>query len=86
MVALVGMALQVSRFEWCWLLLAIAAVFAAEALNTAVEFLADAISREYHPLLKQAKDVAAGAVLIAALAAVLIGVLILGPHLLEIIR
>jgi len=72
--------------EWCWIILAIMAVWTAEALNTALEFLADAATPEFHPLVKCAKDVAAGGVLISALGSVVIGLLVLGPHLLEFLR
>ena len=78
-----GFLFRLSAHEWCWLVLAIMAVWTAEALNTAFEFLADAASPEFHPLVKHAKDVAAGAVLIAAIGAAIIGLLILGPHLLR---
>jgi diacylglycerol kinase (ATP) len=78
----VGLLLGVTAAEWCWLVLAIVAVWTAEALNTALELLADVASPEFHPLVEQAKDVAAGAVLISALGAVAIGGLVLGPHLL----
>ncbi len=74
--------LRVGRADWCWIVLAIMAVWSAEALNTAFEFLADVASPEFHPLVKHAKDVAAGAVLIAALGAATIGVLVLGPYVL----
>jgi diacylglycerol kinase (ATP) len=63
--------------------LAIVSVWTAEALNTAFEFLCDVASPEFHPLVAKAKDVAAGAVLIAAVGATLIGLLVLGPHLLR---
>jgi diacylglycerol kinase (ATP) len=66
--------------EWCWIVLAIVAVWTAEALNTAFEFLADVASPEFHPLVEKAKDVAAGAVLISAVGAVIIGLMVLGPH------
>jgi diacylglycerol kinase (ATP) len=72
--------------EWCWIILAIMAVWTAEALNTALEFLADAATPEFHPLVKNAKDVAAGGVLISALGSVVIGLLVLGPHLLDFLR
>ncbi len=75
-----GFLFGVSAAEWCWLILAITGVWTAEALNTALEFLADAASPEFHPLIKRSKDVAAGAVLIAAIGAALIGLLVLGPH------
>ena len=72
-----------SAEQWCWIILAIMAVWTAEALNTALEFLADAASPEFHPLVKQAKDVAAGGVLISALGSIIIGLLVLGPRLLD---
>ncbi len=81
-VVVAGVIFGVSAAEWCWLVLAIMAVWTAEALNTAFEFLADVASPDFHPLVKHAKDVAAGAVLISAIGAVVIGLLILGPHVL----
>ena len=72
--------------EWCWIILAVMAVWTAEALNTALEFLADAATSDFHPLVKCAKDVAAGGVLISALGSVAIGLLVLGPHLLAFLR
>ena len=69
--------------EWLWLVLAITLVWTAEAFNTALELLADAVTPEPHPLIGQAKDVAAGAVLLAALGALVIGALVLGPHVLR---
>jgi diacylglycerol kinase (ATP) len=77
----VGFALGISRGEWCWIALAIVAVWTAEALNTAFELLCDAASPEFHPLVAQAKDVAAGAVLVSALGSVAIGLLVFGPRL-----
>jgi diacylglycerol kinase (ATP) len=80
-VAAAGLVLGLSRAEWCWLVLAMTLVWVAEALNTALEFLADAVTQEFHPLILQAKDVAAAAVLIAAIGAVVVGLLVFGPHL-----
>lgn len=80
-VCALGLILGLSTAEWCWIVLAIMSVWTAEALNTAFEFLADAASPEFHPLVKHAKDVAAGAVLIAAIGAVVIAVLVFAPHL-----
>ncbi len=77
-----GRYVGLSASEWCWIVLAIMAVWTAEALNTAFEFLADASSPGYHPLVGKAKDVAAGAVLIAAVGAVVIGALVFTPYLL----
>lgn len=81
-----GLALRVSAAEWCWLTLAMMAVWTAEALNTAFEFLADVASPEFHPLVQKSKDVAAGAVLIAAAGSVVIGVLVLGPYVVRVLR
>ena len=80
-----GLLFTVSAAEWCWLVLAIMAVWTAEALNTAFEFLADAASPGFHPLVKHSKDVAAGAVLISAIGAIVIGVLVLGPHVVRLV-
>jgi diacylglycerol kinase (ATP) len=81
-VVIAGASFGLTRMEWCWIVLAIVAVWSAEALNTAIEFLTDVASPGFHPIAGRAKDVAAGAVLIAAIGAVAIGVLVLGPHLL----
>jgi diacylglycerol kinase (ATP) len=81
-----GLFFSLTAREWCWIILAIATVWTAEALNTAFEFLADAASPEFHPLVRDAKDVAAGAVLITAVAAAIIGVIIFWPHISVLIR
>ena len=77
---LVGFNFGLTKAEWCWIVLAITSVWAAEALNTAFEFLTDVASPEFHPLAGKAKDVAAGAVLITAIGAVVIGLIVLGPY------
>jgi diacylglycerol kinase (ATP) len=69
------------REEWLWVVAAIALMWLAEALNTALEFLCDAVHPGQHPLIRNAKDIGATAVLITAVAAIIIGVLIFGPHL-----
>lgn len=76
-----GLALHITPVEWCLIVLATVAVWTAEALNTAFEFLTDVASPDFHPLAAKAKDVAAGAVLITALGAVAVGLLVLGPPL-----
>ena len=76
--------LCLSHIQWCFLVLAIMAVWTAEALNTALELLADVASPEFHPLVEKAKDVAAGAVFISAMGSVIIGLLVLGPGLLKL--
>lgn len=80
LVVLAGAGFGLSAAEWCWTILAVASVWTAEALNTAFEFLADVTTKEFHPVVEQSKDVAAGAVLITALAAAVVGVIIFYPH------
>ena len=77
-----GIILKVNANEWCWLILAIAIVIITEMLNTAIEFLTDIFSPEIHPVAKKVKDVSAGAVLIAALVSVIIGVIVFLPKIL----
>jgi diacylglycerol kinase (ATP) len=85
-VLVVGGLCGLSGNEWCWIILAIMAVWTAEALNTALELLADVASPEFHPLVRMAKDVAAGGVLISAIGSVVIGLFVLGPPLLDLLR
>lgn len=79
-VALAAWASEISAKEWMILVLAIALVWVAEALNTAVELVCDVVTTDQHPLIKKAKDIAAGAVLIASVAAMVIGFCIFLPH------
>jgi diacylglycerol kinase (ATP) len=81
LVVIGGLVLRVSRLEWGLLILAMGLVWAMEALNTAVELLADEVSPEQRERIGKAKDVAAFGVLAAAIAAVLIGLLVFIPHL-----
>lgn len=80
-VLIAGLYFDLNRSEWCWIVLAISNVWTAEALNTAFEFLADAASPNFHPIVRDAKDVAAGAVLVTAIASVIIGAIIFWPHI-----
>ncbi len=80
-VCVLGAALGVSLLGWCALILALVAVWTAEALNTAFELLCDVAAPEFHPLVEKAKNVAAGAVLITAIGAAGVGLLVLGPPL-----
>jgi len=80
-VIIVGLWLGIPARDWAVLLLTISMVWAAEFFNTALEAVVDLASPAKHPLAKVGKDVGAAAVLIAALAAIGIGLLILGPPL-----
>lgn len=75
--------LQINPTDWAVIILAIAMVWAAEFFNTALEAIVDLASPEMSSLAKLGKDVGAAAVLIAAFASIIIGLLILGPPLLE---
>ena len=85
LVIVAGVLLGISRIEWALIALAIAIVWAAEALNTAIEFLVDLASPDLHPLAAKAKDAAAGAVLVAAIGAALVGGLVFGPYVLNLL-
>jgi diacylglycerol kinase (ATP) len=74
--------LRISLRDWAVLIIAIAMVWMAEFLNTALEIVVDLASPDLHPLARVGKDVGAASVLISAASAVIIGVLILGPPLL----
>src|SRR5665213_3039358 len=78
-----GAWLRISRVEWAIIVFTIALVLILEGLNTAIECAIDLASTEIHPLAKAAKDLAAGVVLIASIASVAVGFLILGPPLIH---
>lgn len=78
-----GLWLGCTRVEWAVLVLAIALVWLAEGMNTGLEALGDVASGEPHPLVGRAKDVAAGAVLLASIGAAAAGLLIFVPKLLD---
>lgn len=80
-VVVIGLWLKLETRDWAMIVLAIAMVFSAEFINTAIEAVVDLASPAQHPLAKIGKDVGAGAVLVAALAAILVGLLVLGPPL-----
>ena len=79
-----GIILHISPVEFAMIFVAITLVFIAEMFNTVAEACIDLVTREYHPLAKIAKDVAAGAVLLNAILSVVIGALVFGPHLLAL--
>lgn len=81
LVCAAGVYFGLERTEWLWVATAIVLVWSAEALNTALEELADALHPQQDPGVGRAKDVAAAAVLIAALGAAVIGMLVFIPHL-----
>lgn len=78
-----GFYFHITPTEWCIVLLCFGMVLAAEGFNTAIERLVDLVSPERHPVAGDVKDVAAGAVLICAIAAAIIGCIIFLPYLLN---
>jgi len=81
-VLVLGFWLRISRAEWGAIVIVLGMVWSAEALNSALEILADHLHPDDHPLVGRAKDVAAGGVLVAAIAAAVVGVLVFGPRIL----
>ena len=80
LVVIAGVLTGIDRVEWALLVLAIGLVLALEAVNSALEALADAAHPERHPLVGAAKDMAAGAVLVSAVCSVIIAGLVFLPH------
>lgn len=81
LVILLGWYFKLSAQEWLWIALACGFVMASELFNTAIEVLVDFVSAEIHPKAKIIKDVSAAAVLIAALSAVVVGLIIFAPKI-----
>lgn len=80
-----GWLFGVTTVEWCLLILVMMVVWVAEALNTAIEFLCDVASPDFHPLVKKSKDVAAGAVLLSVVGAAVVGAIIFLPYMLDLL-
>lgn len=80
-VIIAGFSFDITGLDWRWIVLAIAIVWLAEAFNTAIEHVCDVVSPEFHASVKRAKDIGAGAVLITAYAAVIIGAMVFAPYL-----
>ena len=86
LVCIAGAYFGLGRAEWLWIAAAITLVWSAEAFNTALEQLADALHPKQHPAIGRAKDLAAAAVLIAAMGAAVIGMLVFVPHLVSMVQ
>lgn len=85
LVIVAGIYFNIRPAEWAVIVITSAAVWVAESLNTAIEFVADATRKEHDPLIRDAKDVAAGAVLIAVIAAIIVAVIIFAPYISQMI-
>lgn len=77
-----GFYFDISHTDWISLILVSGLVFITEAINTAIEIDIDLTSPNFHPYAKDTKDVAAGAVLISAIVAIVVGILIFAPYIL----
>ena len=80
-----GFYFHISAIEWVILATVIGLVLCAEALNTAIERMVDLLEPDHHPVARDAKDLAAAAVLIASICAAIIGVLLFGPRMMHIL-
>ena len=80
-VTLAGFYFDITPTEWCIVVICFGLVLAAEGFNTAIERLVDLVSPDYHPIAGDVKDVAAGAVLICAIAAAIVGMIVFIPYL-----
>ena len=85
LVIIAGIVLKLSATEWCICLTLFGLVMALELVNTAVEAVVDLVTEERKPLAKIAKDTAAGAVLLAAIMAAVIGCIIFVPKVLQLV-
>lgn len=83
-VLIAGALLGLSRMEWVTVVIVIGAVLAAEAVNSSIEALADLVSPEYNEAIKRTKDLAAGAVLLMAIAAAIVGLIIFIPKIMDL--
>lgn len=82
-VVIAGALLGLSSLEWCVVAICCGAVLMAEAMNSAIEAIADLVSPEFHPLIKKAKDVGAAGVLMMAIGAAVAGLIIFLPKILD---
>ena len=79
-----GFFFRLDKVEWCFIIIAIASVISAELFNTAIETVVDMICPERNPKAKLAKDIAAGAVLVVAICAAIIGFIVFGPKVINV--
>lgn len=85
LVVSLGFILHITAKEWISIILSTMLVLSLEIMNTSIENIVDLVSEDYHPLAGKIKDIAAGAVLLASIGAVLVGIIIFYPRILEMI-
>ncbi|ARB77686.1 MULTISPECIES: diacylglycerol kinase family protein [Staphylococcus] len=81
LVIVLGFIFQLNRYEWLFILLSIFLVLTLEALNTAIEFVVDLVTLDYHEFAKYAKDIAAFSVMLVSIFAIITGLIIFIPHI-----
>lgn len=85
-VIVLSVMLDITRIEWVVIMFSIFLVLICEALNTAIEAISDALIKDFHEEIKYAKDVGAGAVLLAAVGSVIAGLVVFTPYISEIVN
>ncbi|MEH7298663.1 diacylglycerol kinase family protein [Neobacillus drentensis] len=85
-VVLFSIYFSITKMEWIVILFAIGGMFSLELINTAIERVVDLVTKEYHPLAKQAKDIAAGAVFLYAVLSVIVGSIIFIPYIFKLFK
>ncbi len=83
LVIMIAVWLQITTLDWALLFIAIGLVWLAEGFNTSMESMVDLVTRDFHPLAKIVKDTSAASVLVASFISLIIGLLILGPPLIQ---
>ncbi|MDE5790410.1 MAG: diacylglycerol kinase family protein [Muribaculaceae bacterium] len=83
LVVIAGFLFRLDKTEWCIIIMCIGVVLMAEGINTAIERVCDKVSPERNPLIKDAKDIAAGSVLLVVMAVVVIGLIIFIPKIIQ---
>jgi diacylglycerol kinase len=86
LVTLAGFYFHISRGEWLAIALTIVIVLLTEVFNTAIEFIVDLVSPEYHPIAGKIKDISAAAVLLSAIGAVVVGLIVFGPKVWALLK
>lgn len=84
-VVVFGLLFGINKIEWIVLVLTMGLVISCELINTAIEAVVDLVTQEYHPLAKVAKDTSAAAVFIFAIVAVIVGIIIFVPKIIELL-
>ena len=85
LVLIAGVIFKLEKTEWLVVILTIGAVISLELINTAIEAVVDMVTEEYHPLAKVAKDTSAAAVFVCAIAAVVVGLIIFLPKVIDLL-